>query len=71
MLQVAGKPLWFIVLFFIPIANLVALILVNIALAKAFGKGGGFAAGLILLPVIFLPILAVAPENGARGKVKD
>ena len=57
LLQVAGKPLWFIVLFFIPIANLVALILVNIALAKAFGKGGGFAAGLILLPVIFLPIL--------------
>ena len=57
-LQIAGKPLWFIVLFFIPIANLVAAILVNVALAKAFGKGGGFAAGLILLPIIFLPILA-------------
>ncbi len=57
LLQVAGKPLWYIVLFFIPIANLVALILINVGLAKSFGKGGGFAAGLILLPIIFLPIL--------------
>jgi hypothetical protein len=57
LLQVAGKPLWYIVLFFIPIANLVALILINVGLAKSFGKGGGFAAGLILLPIIFMPIL--------------
>ena len=57
LLQIAGKPLWFIVLFFIPVANFVAAILVNIAIAKAFGKGGGFAAGLILLPVVFFPIL--------------
>jgi len=28
-----------------------------IDLAKSFGKGGGFTAGLILLPFIFLPIL--------------
>ena len=27
-------------------------------LAKSFGKGGGFAAGLILLGFIFFPILA-------------
>ncbi|MBZ0199154.1 MAG: DUF5684 domain-containing protein, partial [Ignavibacteriaceae bacterium] len=26
-------------------------------LAKVFGKGGGFAAGLIFLPMIFYPIL--------------
>lgn len=59
MLQVAGKPLWFIALFFIPFANFVAIILVYIALAKTFGKGGGFAAGLILLPFIFFPILGL------------
>lgn len=58
LLQVAGKPLWWIILFFIPIANLIAMILAMIGLANNFGKGGGFAAGLILLPIIFFPILA-------------
>lgn len=40
----------------------------NINLAKAFGKSGGFAVGLIFLPIVFLPILAFGdatyqPEN--------
>lgn len=71
LIQVAGKPLWFIALFFIPIANIVAMILIYVGLAKQFGKGGGFAAGLIFLPFIFFPILgfgsasytAPAPTN--------
>lgn len=58
LLEVAGKPLWFIVLFLIPVANLVAAIMTYIGLAKSFGKGGGFAVGLLLLPIIFFPILA-------------
>jgi hypothetical protein len=57
MLKVAGKPLWWIVLFLIPFANIIALILVTIALAKNFGKGVGFAIGLIVLGFIFFPIL--------------
>lgn len=44
------------------LALLVALvyyaILYNVSLAKAFGKSGGFAAGLILLSPIFILILA-------------
>jgi hypothetical protein len=58
MLKIAGKPLWWILLLFIPIVNLVILILTYVAISKNFGKGGGFAAGLVLLPIIFLPILA-------------
>jgi len=57
MLQVAEKPLWWIILFFIPIANLIATILVSIAIAEHFGKGAGFGIGLWLLPIIFYPIL--------------
>lgn len=34
------------------------MIMVMIDVAKSFGKGGGFAAGLILLGIIFWPILA-------------
>ena len=51
-----------VILLFIPIVNFVAIpvlgILSSINLAKAFGKGTGFAVGLIFLPIIFLPMLA-------------
>lgn len=49
--------MWWIVLFFIPIANFIVAILIMVAIAKNFGKGTGFALGLIFLPVIFWPML--------------
>lgn len=57
MLQIAGKPLWWVILFFIPVVNLVIAILASIAIAEKFGKGGGFGVGLALLGFIFYPIL--------------
>lgn len=58
MLKVAGKPGWWLILLFIPIVNFIILILAEVEIARNFGKGGGFAVGLILLPIIFYPILA-------------
>lgn len=55
--KVAGKPGWWLLLFLIPLVNIVIAILLAIGIARNFGKGGGFAAGLILLPWIFYPIL--------------
>ncbi len=57
LLKIAGKPLWWIVLCIIPLVNLIPGIMVPIAIAEKFGKGIGFAIGLILLPFIFYPIL--------------
>ena len=57
LLDIAGKPWWWILLMFIPLVNLVVAILVAVALAKNFGKGTGFAIGLIFLGFIFYPIL--------------
>jgi len=57
LLKIAGKPAWWFLLFLVPVVNLVIAIIVSIALATNFGKGGGFAAGLILLPFIFYPML--------------
>ncbi|MDA0990222.1 MAG: DUF5684 domain-containing protein, partial [Verrucomicrobia bacterium] len=48
MLQIVGKPIWWVVFLFIPFVNLIIMIILSIELAKCFGKGGGFAAGLIL-----------------------
>ncbi|NOZ23293.1 MAG: signal peptidase I [Planctomycetes bacterium] len=58
MLKIAGKPGWWLLLFFVPVVNLIISIVVIIALANSFGKGVGFAVGLLLLPLIFYPILA-------------
>ena len=70
LLDVAGKPWWWILLCLIPIVNIVIAILVYVALAQAFGKGAGFAVGLIFLPVIFLPILGFgsAQYHGAPAQ---
>ena len=57
MLEIAGKPLWWIILFFVPIVNIVIDIIVSIEIANRFGKGTGFGVGLALLPFIFYPIL--------------
>jgi hypothetical protein len=57
-LKVAGKPGWWLILFFIPIVNIIIFIITILAVAEKFGKGIGFAIGMILLPVIFFPILA-------------
>ena len=58
MLRIAGKPGWWLIFFFIPFINIVVQIVMLIDIAKNFGRGGWFAAGLIFLPIIFFPILA-------------
>jgi hypothetical protein len=57
LLEIAGKPIWWFILMLIPFVNIVVIIIVLIALARNFGKGVGFAIGLLLLPFIFYPIL--------------
>jgi len=57
LLQIVGRPAWWLILCFVPLVNFVVLILVAIDLAKSFGKGPGFGIGLVLLCPIFYPIL--------------
>ncbi|MBC8869987.1 MAG: signal peptidase I [Planctomycetes bacterium] len=57
LLEICGRPIWWIILLLIPCVNIVILLLINIDLAKSFGKDVGFGIGLWLLGIIFLPIL--------------
>jgi len=50
MLQIAGKPLWWIILFFIPIVNIIIGILVWMGIARAVGKPDWWGI-LIIIPV--------------------
>jgi hypothetical protein len=70
--KIAGKPGWWVLLFLIPFVNIVISIIVTIDLAKNFGKGVGFALGLIFFPFIFYPILGFGsaryqPVTGASA----
>ncbi|MGH7529148.1 MAG: DUF5684 domain-containing protein [Gemmatimonadales bacterium] len=57
-LQIAQKPVWWVLLLLIPGVNIFFLIVTYLAFARNFGKGLGFALGLTFLSLIFYPILA-------------
>lgn len=62
LLKIVEKPVWWVILFIIPVVNIVIIILVYFRLGKMFGKSDGFSIGLILLSFIFLPILAFGDD---------
>ena len=56
LLEVIKKPWWWVLLMlFIPIVNIVFMILAFIELSKRFGQGTAFAIGLTFLGFIFFP----------------
>jgi hypothetical protein len=63
--QIIQRPKWWMLLYFlgiIPLIGIIAVLVIaildSIRLSNVFGKDGGFAVGLILLPIVFVPILA-------------
>jgi len=73
LLEIVGRPLWWIV-FFLCLGP-IGWILLSLDLAKAFGKEVGFAVGLMFLPVIFMPMLGfgdaryLGPVAGTPARV--
>ena len=57
LLKIAGKPAWWVVLMLIPVVNLIPFVMIPLQVAKNFGKGTGFALGLMFLGPIFYPVL--------------
>lgn len=57
MLEIAGRPVWWFLLLFVPLVNVIVALVVAIDLAKAYGKSTGFGLGLFFLGFIFYPIL--------------
>lgn len=55
--KIVGRPGWWVLLMLIPIVSIIFAIILCLDLAKAFGKGVGFAIGIIFLGFIFIPIL--------------
>lgn len=57
-LEIVAKPIWWVVLMFVPFVNVIIYIMVVNELSKVFNKGVGTTIGLLLLPVVFFPMLA-------------
>ncbi len=56
-LKIAGKPGWWLLLYFVPLVNIIIAIMVVHGVSTNFGRGVGTTLGLIFLPFIFYPIL--------------
>jgi hypothetical protein len=65
LLKIVGRPGWWLVWYFIPIANFVVGIIVVWELAKSFGKSAGWFWGMFLLPIIFYPMLGFGSSQYA------
>jgi len=64
--KIAGRPEWWLILFFIPLVNVVIWLIVSMDIAKNFSKGPGFGIGLWLLSPVFVPILGFGSSTYTR-----
>jgi len=70
LLEIVGKPIWWLFLMLIPGVNIVFAVWVTNLLSKSFGKDEAFTVGLILLSIVFYPILGFgsAQYQGPAGE---
>lgn len=58
MVNITQKPIWWVILFFIPLANIVAVFVIMMALAEVRGKPAWIGIVGAFLPYIVMPYLA-------------
>ena len=69
LLEIAEKPVWYILLLFIPfVGGLIFGFMAYLPLAEKFGKSQGFGVGLVFLPFVFFPILAFGDAAYQGGR---
>jgi hypothetical protein len=59
--------LWY-VLVFVPVIQIIAAILVNLEVARRFGKSEAFGLGLAMLGFIFYPLLGFGSDRYQEGE---
>jgi hypothetical protein len=66
MVQIAKKPIWWIILFFVPLANIVVSILVWMAIAEALKKPNWLGI-LTIVPVVNLVVMGYLAFSKVEG----
>lgn len=66
MLQIAERPMWWLVFFLVPIINIVGIVLqfvIWVDIAKRLGKSPVIGVLAALIPIIFMPYLAFSGSD--------
>ena len=61
MLQIAKRPMWWLIFFLVPILNIAGIVMqfiIWVDIAKRLGKTAVFGVLAALIPIIFMPYLA-------------
>lgn len=61
--RVAGRPGWWLILFFIPIVNIVIGLIVALNIAENFGHGAGYGILLWLFPWLMYLVLGFGTDT--------
>jgi len=70
LLEIIKKPWWWLLLFAIPVLNVIFYIWSLNLLSKSFDKDEEYTLGLVLLPFVFLPKLAFSDAQYIHAKEK-
>lgn len=71
LLEIVGRPIWWIILSFIPLVNIYIAFVIALDLAKSFGKSTGFGVATFFLPFVTYPILAFSKNARYVGPVAE
>lgn len=67
LIQIVELPMWYIVLFLVPFANIYAMFKIYIELAHKFGKSTGFGVATVFFSIVCLPMLAFGKDAVYNG----
>ena len=63
LLTVVGRPGWWLILFFIPIVNIIIALIVALGISENFGHGAGYGILLWLFAPIMLLVLGFGTDQ--------
>lgn len=63
LLEIVGRPVWWVLLLLVPVVNVVIGFLLALDLSRSFGHDLAFALGLFFLGFIFYPVLAFGSDT--------
>jgi hypothetical protein len=61
--KVAGRPGWWLILFFIPIVNIIIWLIVALGISENFGHGAGYGILLWLFPWLMFLVLGFGGDQ--------
>lgn len=71
-LEITGQPTWWVIMLFIPVVNLIFIIMILNALSNSFGQGVGTTILFLFFPFIGFPMVGFGSAKyvGPVGQVK-